>query len=85
MSQNFINFWNNVFDIINFIFIGWSLYKENYLKELLLAIEKTTPADVQKIANYYLSKPSVISVIASENTLKKNEDYIATLGEHLKN
>jgi len=58
-----------------------TIYRENYLKEFLKALENTTVEDIRKIAQYYLTKPSVISIIASEKTIKENENYLNSLGE----
>ncbi|MCR4880524.1 MAG: insulinase family protein [bacterium] len=59
-------------------------YKTLYEKELLKAIENITVDDIQNIAAYYLSKPSVVSVIASDATIKANEAYLKSLGNYKK-
>jgi len=59
-----------------------TLYKQNTLKSLLNAIDAITVDDIQTIAKHYLSKPSVISVVASKNTIEKNKDYLKSLGEY---
>ena len=59
-------------------------YKASYVKELLKAIDNTTADDIQTVASHYLTKPSVISVIASDATLKANEEYLKGLGNYKK-
>jgi zinc protease len=56
-------------------------YGKKYIEELFSAIDNTTPESIQKIAAFYLTKPSVVSVIASQNTLQANKNYLASLGE----
>lgn len=58
-----------------------TLYKEKYLSQLYDAIDSATANDIRKIAAYYLTKPSVISIVASEKTLMENESYLKNLGE----
>ena len=58
-----------------------SLYKQNYMESMLKAIDETTPNEIKKIAKYYLEKPSVISIIASEDSINKNKEYLSSLGE----
>ncbi|MFH0702404.1 MAG: pitrilysin family protein [bacterium] len=59
-------------------------YGLTYINELLKAINNITPQDIQKAANLYLNKPSVISMIASADTIKNTKNYLSSLGE-LKN
>lgn len=58
-----------------------SLYGTQYNDKLIEAINNTSAGDIQRIAKHYLTKPSIISMIASKNTLEANKDYLATLGE----
>jgi len=44
------------------------------------AVDAIKVSDIRKIANHYLTKPSVISVVASEKTFKENEEYLKSLG-----
>ncbi|MCQ2957619.1 MAG: insulinase family protein [Candidatus Gastranaerophilales bacterium] len=53
-----------------------SLYKDKYLENLLNAIDNITVDNINTLAKYYLTKPSVISVVASQNTLDKNKEYL---------
>ena len=57
-------------------------YRNAYNEEFLRALDNITAEDVQKIAVHFLSKPSVISIIASENTIKANENYLKWLGKY---
>ena len=61
-----------------------SLYREKYLASLFKAINDISTEDIRKIASYYLTNPSVISVIASDKTIKKNEKYLKSLGDYKK-
>jgi len=57
-----------------------SYYGVNYANQSLEMIDKITPEDIQKAANLYLKQPSVISIIASKDTIDNNKDYLASLG-----
>ncbi|MFA6988752.1 MAG: pitrilysin family protein [Candidatus Gastranaerophilaceae bacterium] len=56
-------------------------YGSKYNDELFSAIDNAKADDIQKIASFYLTKPSVVSIIASQNTLQANKNYLTTLGE----
>ncbi len=58
-----------------------TLYKTQYLPQLLAAIDNATAKDIKAIANYYLTKPSVISIVGSKKTISDNAEYLKTLGE----
>lgn len=58
-----------------------SPYATKYTGELIKALDEVTAENVQKIASYYLSKPSVISIIAGKNTVEANKEYLNTLGD----
>ena len=58
-----------------------SPYGAVYNKELFDIIDKITPSDIQNAAKIYLTNPSVISIIASKDTLEKNKDYLLNLGQ----
>ena len=55
-------------------------YGRAYNQELLKAVENITPQDIEKAATVFFKKPMVISVLASENTLKNTKNYLATKG-----
>ena len=57
-----------------------SPYGKEKVNELLKEIDNITAVDVQKTANLYLKQPSVISVIASKDTINNKKDYLASLG-----
>ena len=59
-------------------------YKMFYQQEFLKALDMVTPDDIQRVASYYLTKPYVISVIASDKTLKENEEYLKGFGNYKK-
>ncbi len=58
-----------------------TFYGINYTNELLDAIDKITPSNIQCAAKMILDKPSVISVVANKETLDKNKEYLFSLGE----
>ena len=45
------------------------------------AVEQITPKDVQNAAKLYLNQPSVISLIASPNTIKNMKPYLESISE----
>lgn len=57
-----------------------SFYGTGYTKELVNAIENVTAEDVQKIAQINLKKHAVTSLIASQETLDANAQYLRTQG-----
>lgn len=56
-------------------------YGPNYTKKYIKAIEDVTAEDIQKVSKMYLTKPSVISVLASQDTLDNSKDYLKSFGE----
>ena len=58
-----------------------SKYGADYAKKYLNAVAETTPEDIQRVAKMYLTKPSVISVLASKDTLDNSKDYLKSFGE----
>jgi len=58
-----------------------SKYGADYAKKYLKAVDETTPEDIQRVARLYLTKPSVISVVASQDTLDNSKDYLKSFGE----
>lgn len=58
-----------------------TLYGANYNNALNEAIKNITPQDIQNAAKLYLTQPSVISIIASPDTIKNNKSYLSQLGE----
>lgn len=54
----------------------YGLKREN---ELLKAIDTVTSEDIYNAANYIFSDPPVYSIVATENTLKANEQYLKSL------
>ena len=57
-------------------------YKTHYENEFMSALENTTSEDIMRIAEHYLTKPSAISIIASDATIKANEAYLKGLGNY---
>jgi zinc protease len=56
-----------------------SLYGATYHNDLLDTIDSLTPKDIQNAAKLYLSKPSVVSLIASPSTIKDMQPYLDSL------
>ena len=61
-----------------------SPYKMFYKEEFQKALDEISPDDIQRVASYYLTNPSVISVIASGAAIAANEEYLKSLGEYKK-
>ena len=57
-------------------------YKMFYEEEFIKALDEVSADDIQRVASYYLTNPSVISVIASESAIKANEEYLKGLGAY---
>lgn len=53
-----------------------------YINKLLKAIEKVKPKDVQEVAKKYLTKPSIISILTTEEAAKNAEAFLKTRGEY---
>lgn len=47
--------------------------------ELLKAIDSVTPEDIYNAANYIFKQKPIYSIVATENTLKANEQYLNSL------
>ena len=58
-----------------------SKYGADYAAKYLKAVDEATPEDLQRVAKMYLTKPSVISVLASRDTLDNSKDYLKSFGE----
>lgn len=58
-----------------------SAYGTNYINSYINAIDTISPADLQKAAQEYLTKPSSISIVADENAIKSNKSYLSSLGD----
>lgn len=57
-----------------------SFYGTEYTKELTQAIQNVTAEDIQTAARVNLTKPSIVSIVASPKTLDANKDYLANFG-----
>jgi len=57
-----------------------TLYGANYHNQMLDTIDSLTPQDIKNAATVYLSQPSVISMIASPDTIKTMKPYLSSLG-----
>ena len=57
-----------------------TLYGSQYNNSLYDVIEQLTPQDIQNAAKLYLSQPSVISLIASPETIENTKPYLNSLG-----
>ncbi|MDD3012679.1 MAG: pitrilysin family protein [Candidatus Gastranaerophilales bacterium] len=57
-----------------------SYYGKDETNELLKTVDTITPEDIQKAVSLYLKQPSVISIIASKDTIENKKDYLASLG-----
>lgn len=60
-------------------------YGAHYTSQFIDAIEQITPLDIQSAAKVYLSQPSVISLIASPNTINNSKPYLESLGGKIVN
>ncbi|HSA06267.1 MAG TPA: pitrilysin family protein [Candidatus Gastranaerophilales bacterium] len=58
-----------------------TLYGSQYNNSLYDALEQLTPKDIQNAAKLYLTQPSVISLIASPDTIKNTKPYLESLGK----
>ncbi len=56
-------------------------YGVNHYNKMLDAIDSLTPQDIQNTANLYLNQPSIISMIASPNTINATKPYLSSLGK----
>ena len=57
-----------------------TLYGANYHNQMLDAINELTPKDIKNAALAYFNQPSVISMIASPDTIKNMKPYLSSLG-----
>ncbi len=57
-----------------------TLYGAQYNNALYDAIDQINTEDIQNAANIYLGQPSVISLIASPDTIKNTKPYLGSLG-----
>ena len=58
-----------------------TLYGANYHNQMLDAINELTPHDIKNAALAYFNQPSVISMIASPDTIKNMKPYLSSLGK----
>lgn len=58
-----------------------SFYAANYHQTLLEAIDKETPEHIQKLAQYYLTQPSLMAITGNEEAIEANKKYLSNLGE----
>ena len=58
-----------------------TLYGANYHNQMLDAIDSLTPQDIKNAATVYFNQPSVISMIASPDTIKTMKPYLSSLGK----
>ncbi|HBG49781.1 MAG TPA: hypothetical protein DDW90_09840 [Cyanobacteria bacterium UBA9971] len=58
-----------------------TLYGVNYHNQMLDAIDSITPQDIKNTAAIYFNQPSVISMIASPDTIKNMKPYLSSLGK----
>ena len=56
-------------------------YGATYSAEILKAIDSVTPVEIQKAASLYLSRPSVISIVANKDALDFNKNYLTSIGQ----
>ena len=53
-----------------------------YYNKLLNAIDKVTPEDIKRVAQEHLSKPSVISILTTEEAAAKTQKFLESKGEY---
>lgn len=58
-----------------------TLYGKDFHNKMLDAIDSLTAEDIKNAAKVYLGQPSVISMIASPNTIKEMKPYLSSLGK----
>lgn len=58
-----------------------TFYGSNYHQALYKAIDKETPKHIQKLAQYYLTQPSLIAITGNEEAIEANKKYLSNLGE----
>lgn len=81
-AKRFINSTESSYGRTLMIQAGYNtLYGANYHNQMLDTIDKLTPQDIRNAAVLYLGKPSVISMIASPDTIKEMTPYLETFGK----
>ena len=58
-----------------------TLYGADYHNKMLDAIDSLTPQEIKNAVAIYLNQPSVISMIASPDTIKDMNPYLSSLGK----
>lgn len=58
-----------------------TLYGADYHNQMIDTINNINSKDIQNAANLYLGQPSVISMIASSNTVKAMSPYLSSFGK----
>lgn len=58
-----------------------SFYGKTYFKELDKAIDEISPHDIQELAKYYFSQPSLYMISGNKEAIEANIEYLKTLGE----
>ena len=56
-------------------------YGINYLNKKLQSIDEVTPEDIQKAAKKLLAKNYAIAILANEESINRNKEYLSSLGE----
>jgi zinc protease len=54
----------------------------NYWNKIMTAVDKVTPEDIRRVAQEHLSKPSVISILTTEEAALKTQKFLETKGEY---
>ncbi len=58
-----------------------SFYGTNYQQALFDAIDNMTSEYIQKLAQHYLTQPSLLSIVGNREVIQNSKDYFANLGE----
>lgn len=58
-----------------------TFYASNYHQALYDAIDKETPEHIQKLAQYYLTQPSLIAVTGNKEAIEANKNYLSSIAE----
>lgn len=58
-----------------------TFYGSNYHQALYEAIDKETPEHIQKLAQYYLTQPSLIAITGNKESIEANKSYLSSIAQ----
>lgn len=56
-------------------------YGSKQAEDLITEIDKITTEDIKKVASIYLNQPSVVSMIASKDSIENSQNYLKSIGD----